>query len=181
MTVYNLVAYMGGRYRTINASLLRGQLTLGVSAADVNAADPEKTVFTIDKELDELGKPMAGGVALFRRAGMATDYAAAFVVGQTFTQASYLSSSRNEQKYGWNHRKGDEQQQVFFTLTTLPQGFGRDVAALRGNANEAEILFHRRVNFLITATATDGAGNVHVEMTEANSPNAGYVWGAHRT
>ncbi len=168
---------MGGRYALINQYLLAGSLVAGKAASDVNLNDMEKSVVKIDRELDELGKPVRAGVTVFRKAGAAALYAG---VNGAFTQAAYLSTSANP-RYEWKNRPKEAVGQAFFTLQCMSIGMGRDVAHVRGNMNEAEVLFHRNVQFTFAMIDQDKKGNVHYLLEERPSPQAGFVWGAHKT
>ena len=177
----NLVGYMGSAYKRLNPKLNGKQLHHGMDRNSANLGDLEASVLTIDRELDEDGRPLPQGTVVYRRAGMVADY---YANGQQppaeFSQAAYLSSSRNADQYSYGKRKKEEQNQVFFTITCAALGAGRDVAHLRGNAAEAEVLFHRNAKFRIDSAVVDKNGNAHWTMTEVDS-DAGYVWGAHKT
>lgn len=176
----NLVGYMGSAFKRLNPKLNSGNLISGVGFDTPDPRPLEASILTIDRELDELGKPLPAGTIVYRRAGMVSDYYQGGNVPAQFTQDSYLSSSRNADKYSYANCWTKENNQMFFTITCAALGAGRDVAHLRGNTGEAEVLFHRNARFRVDNAAVDKNGNAHWMMTEIAS-DAGYVWGAHTT
>lgn len=178
--VFGLKAYMGGRYVTINQNLrtMPSRTNMRITPVGHVATDDEQTVLLIDKELDSLGRPVPGNHKVYRKAGSPKDYAALNVaVGSIFCQSAYLSTSANN-KYSYDNCKLAATQEMFFTITCKAMGYGRDVVSIRGNLNEAEVLFHRNVRFLVDEIESDDRGNAHWVMSEQDSPQAGFVWGA---
>lgn len=180
--LHNLNAYMGGRFDLINHALRQRRVRPNRRMNSVDASDMEKSVLTIDAELDSLGKPVRTNCVVYRNAGPVSHYGSPHVRAPNFVyeQLAYLSTSRNP-RYSWDQRNRHCRQLLFMTIRCGAMGYGRDVMHVRRNMNEAEVLFHRNVRFRITAVTRDRRGNVHWQMTETISPNAGYVWGAHHT
>jgi hypothetical protein len=185
MTVYDLKGYMGTRYVQVNNAIrsnqIRGGRTPGIGLGNT---DLEESVLLIDKELDTLGRAALPGRVLYRRAGLVTEYPA-LVVGSVFQSAAYLSTSDNAVNYSWANKKKDERNVLFFTITTGALGGGRDVSHIRNNSAEAEVIFHRKSQFTVSAVETD-KGNKHWRLTElvgvvVDGTTPGYIWGAHRT
>jgi hypothetical protein len=182
---YDLRSYMGGRYVQINQHLRNGRPGTGIhQVMTPPLKNLEDSLPVIDRELDDLGKPVLAGQLVYRRAGPTDQYANPYVrqPGFVFIDLAYLSTSANA-RYSWASRSKDDQKQLFFTITCMAMGGGRDVATVRQNLPEAEVLFHRNTQFRLLRAERDSetdTANVHWVFEEIDSPHAGYVWGAHR-
>ena len=156
----SLEQYMGGRYVQIN-NRLRG----------LSGTTREQYATTVNDitllETELFRKPrIAAATLLYRRFGLLNQFGkllgtVPYAMGDIFADPAFLSTSKS---IAYETPQGEGQ--LVAVITCSENSRGHDVADVRRNAAEAEVLFERGTRFQIERITRMSRGNVKWHMVE---------------